>query len=69
MARAPRLTGVVSPSHPGRWIRVERRIAGRWTTAADAVLDRRGRYSVAVPARGVYRVVANGDAGPVLRVR
>src|SRR6478736_647050 len=57
MAHMPRLAGSVSPARAGRWFRVERRTGARWTLAADAVLGRGGRYSVAVPGAGTYRVV------------
>ena len=68
MARVPRLAGSISPARAGRWFRVERRTAGHWTLAADAVLGRGGRYSVAVPGTGTYRVVFGKIVGPAVRI-
>ena len=50
-------TGTIAPAQAGRWLRVERRVGTRWVAAADAHVLRGGRYSVAVPGPGVYRVV------------
>ena len=52
----------------GRWLRVERREGTRWVTATDAQVLRGGRYSVAVPGPGVYRVVYGQAVGPSVRV-
>jgi SpoIID/LytB domain protein len=65
---APRIEGTIAPARAGRWVRVERRVAGRWVTAADTKVLRGGRYSVAVPGRGVYRVVYGKAVGPAVRV-
>jgi stage II sporulation protein D len=68
--RAPMLTGSVQPAKPGGRIRVERRAGSRWVLAVDAQLDASGRYAVAVPAGGVYRVRYAGTVtGPAVRVR
>jgi stage II sporulation protein D len=66
--RAPRLEGSIAPARPGRWLRVERRAGGRWVTAADTKVLRGGRYSVAVPGPGTYRVVYGSATGPNVRV-
>ena len=66
--RAPRIEGTISPARPGRWVRVERRVGGRWVTAVDTKVLRGGRYSVAVPAPGVYRVTYGSATGPDVRV-
>ena len=60
-----------APVQPGARIRVERRGAqGRWVLAVDAPLQAGGRYAVAVPGAGVYRVLYAGNvAGPSVRVR
>jgi stage II sporulation protein D len=67
--RNPRVEGTIAPARAGRWIRVERRQGGRWVTAADAKVGRGGRYSVAVPGPGLYRVVYGAATGPDVRVR
>jgi stage II sporulation protein D len=67
-ARAARLEGTIAPARTGRWLRVERRQGTRWVTATDAKVLRGGRYSVAVPSPGVYRVVYGQAVGPSVRV-
>jgi stage II sporulation protein D len=66
--RAPRIEGTIAPARAGRWVRVQRRVGSRWVTAADTTVLRGGRYSVAVPGRGVYRVVYGAAVGPNVRV-
>jgi stage II sporulation protein D len=67
---APVLTGRISPAQPHARLRVERRVGGRWVLAVDAQLGSGGRYSVRVPAPGVYRVRYAADVtGPAVRVR
>jgi stage II sporulation protein D len=66
--RAPRIEGTIAPARAGRWVRVQRRVGRRWVTAADATVLRGGRYSVAVPGAGVYRVVYGSAVGPEVRV-
>jgi stage II sporulation protein D len=66
--RAPRLEGTIAPARAGRWLKVQRRVGGRWVTAADSTVLRGGRYSVAVPGAGVYRVVYGVAVGPDVRV-
>jgi len=65
---ASRVQGSIAPARAGRWLRVERRQRGRWVTAVDARVGRGGRYSVAVPGPGVYRVVYGRATGPDVRV-
>jgi stage II sporulation protein D len=67
-ADASRLEGTIAPARVGRWVRVERREGTRWVAAADARVLRGGRYSVAVPGPGVYRVVYGQAVGPSVRV-
>jgi stage II sporulation protein D len=66
--RAPRIEGTIAPARAGRWLRVERRVGTRWVAAADALVRRGGRYSVAVPGAGVYRVTYGTAIGPDVRV-
>jgi hypothetical protein len=67
-AHASRLEGTIAPARVGRWVRVERREGTRWVAAADGKVLRGGRYSVAVPSPGVYRVVYGQAVGPSVRV-
>ena len=67
-AHMTRLEGTIAPARTGRWLRVERRAGARWVTATDAQVLRGGRYSVAVPGPGVYRVVYGQAVGPSVRV-
>jgi SpoIID/LytB domain protein len=66
--RAPRIEGTIAPARAGRWVRVQRRVSARWVAAADTKVLRGGRYSVAVPGHGVYRVVYGSAVGPDVRV-
>ncbi|MEA2275974.1 MAG: hypothetical protein QOC78_934 [Solirubrobacteraceae bacterium] len=66
--RAPRLRGTIAPATPGKWVRVQRLQGTAWVLAADAVVGRGGRYSVAVPGPGVYRVVYGEATGAAVRV-
>jgi len=69
-ATAPVLSGRIDPARPGARVRVQRRVRGRWVLAVDAPLEAGGRYAVAVPGAGVYRVLYAKDvAGPPVRVR
>jgi stage II sporulation protein D len=67
-AHASRLEGTIAPARVGRWVRVERREGTRWVAATDSRVLRGGRYSVAVPGPGVYRVVYGQAVGPSVRV-
>jgi hypothetical protein len=67
-AGAVRVEGTIAPARPGRWLTVQRKVGTRWATAVDAHVGRGGRYSVAVPAPGIYRVVYGKAVGPDVRV-
>jgi stage II sporulation protein D len=67
-ASAVRVEGTIAPARPGRWLQVQRKVGTRWVTAVDAHVGRGGRYSVAVPAPGIYRVVYGKAVGPDVRV-
>jgi stage II sporulation protein D len=67
-AQAPRVEGTIFPAHAGRWLTVQRFDGTRWVTATDARVLRGGRYSVAVPGPGVYRVVYGKAIGEAVRV-
>jgi stage II sporulation protein D len=67
-AQAPRVEGTIAPARAGRWLSVQRLDGKRWVRAADARVLRGGRYSVAVPRAGVYRVVYGKAIGPAVRV-
>jgi len=67
---APVVSGSISPAKPGARIHVERRSGTRWVLAVDAQLQADGRYAVAVPGAGVYRVRYGSDVvGPDVRVK
>jgi stage II sporulation protein D len=69
-ATGPVISGRIDPAKPGARIRVERRVGHRWVLAVDAQLQAGGRYAVAVPGAGVYRVrYAKDVTGPDVRVR
>jgi stage II sporulation protein D len=63
-AVAARLTGTITPARPGMWLKVQRRSAGRWHTAAEALVGAGGRYEVSVGRAGLYRVAFRGALGP-----
>jgi stage II sporulation protein D len=65
---AARLEGTIAPARAGRWLHVERRQGTRWVSAADAQVGRGGRYSVAVPGPGLYRVTYGRAVGPTVRI-
>jgi stage II sporulation protein D len=65
---AARLEGTIAPARAGRWLHVERRQGTRWVSAADAQVGRGGRYSVAVPGPGLYRVAYGRAVGPTVRI-
>ena len=71
VARVPDVGGVsgrVFPARKGAVVKVQQRFHGRWVPAGEVRTDRRGRYHAGVSARGLYRVVYRGDAGPGVRV-
>jgi stage II sporulation protein D len=61
------LAGAISPAP--RRVTVQQLTAGQWTTLGEGRADRRGRYSMLMPAPGTYRVLAGGAVGPVVRIR
>ena len=68
-ARAGRtiLSGTITPAKRGAWVRVQRRIGGRWFTYAWTTTDAHGRYRERLGAAGVYRVLFKGAPGPEIR--
>jgi stage II sporulation protein D len=66
--KVPSVQGTIAPARAGRRLRVERRQGAHWVAAADARVGRAGRYSVAVPGPGIYRVVYGTATGPAVRV-
>jgi SpoIID/LytB domain protein len=72
VARVPDVAGLsgrVFPARAGELVRIEQRFHGRWVPAGETTTDRRGRYHAGVSARGLYRIVYRGDAGPGIRIR
>jgi stage II sporulation protein D len=67
-ARRAVLSGTITPARRGAWLRVQRRIDGRWVTYANTTAGRHGRYVVTVTGPGEYRVLFRGAAGPSVRV-
>jgi stage II sporulation protein D len=68
-ARAGRtvLSGTITPARRGAWLRVQRKVGGRWFTYAWTTTDKRGRYRERLGAPGVYRVLFQGSPGPEIR--
>jgi stage II sporulation protein D len=62
------LVGTVRPARAGAVVSVQVRGAGGWRPVGRARIRAGGRYSALVPARGVYRVLYRGVAGPAVRV-
>jgi stage II sporulation protein D len=72
VARVPDIAGLaghVIPARRGAHVKVERLTGGRWVVVDSARVGRSGRYSVGVPATGLYRVRHRGEAGPGVHVR
>jgi stage II sporulation protein D len=72
VARVPAIAGLsghVLPARKGSVVRVQRHTGGRWVDVSSTKADRRGRYSIGVPAQGRYRVRYKGEAGPAVRIR
>jgi hypothetical protein len=57
-----RLTGAVAPNHAGKVVKIQRRVAGVWTTIARATLNSTSHYAKTLTLRG-----ARGSSA-VLRV-
>jgi stage II sporulation protein D len=56
----PGLHGTVIPAPAGAHLRVELREHGRWHVVARPPVNRAGRFDLALPGRGVYRVAYRG---------
>ena len=63
------IVGTVSPGQAGDVIIVKRRTEDGWERIADGRLGKAGGYRIAVEDAGLYRVIAAGDPGPVVRIR
>jgi stage II sporulation protein D len=61
---APFLYGAVVPASRGQTALVQKLTGNRWRAVGRARLGAQGSYAVRVPARGSYRVVFEGVAGP-----
>jgi len=68
-ARMRDIVGSVSPGDAGDKVIVERWALTNWERVAAGRLRRSGRYRIALEDKGLYRVIAGGDAGPTVRVR
>jgi stage II sporulation protein D len=63
------LAGRIVPARRGSEVHVQRRVGGRWRSAAVTLVGRGGVYRTTVPGPGLYRVVtAGGVVGPAVRV-
>jgi stage II sporulation protein D len=72
IARVPDIAGLaghVVPARKGATVEVQRLTGGRWVDVGSTEAGRSGRYSVGVPAKGLYRVRYRGEPGPGVRVR
>lgn len=63
------ITGSIDPRPRAGRVLVERRSRRGWRRVTTGRTDRRGRYHVFVVKPGVYRVRADGVAGPAVRIR
>jgi len=64
------LRGRVDPATPGRsFVTVQRRSAAAWVTQFEVPVRAGGAYAARLRARGLYRVVYGGAAGPSVLVR
>lgn len=68
-ALARDVSGTVAPGRGGARVVAQRRTSGRWKRVADGRLGRSGAYRISVESAGLYRVLSEGAAGPVVRVR
>ena len=62
------LAGTVLPAQRGAALRVQIRRGARWVDSGTATIGRGGSYAFAARARGLYRVLWRGAAGPAVRV-
>ena len=67
-ARTPHVAGTIAPARTGSRVRLQRLTAGRWETVRRGRILAAGRYEIAAPQPGEYRVVYGEDAGPSVRV-
>jgi stage II sporulation protein D len=67
-ARTPHVSGTIAPARTGSRVRLERLTAGRWETVAKGRVLAGGRYELAAPQPGEYRVRYGEDTGPGVRV-
>lgn len=63
------LRGRVAPAPAGSFVTVQRRSGKRWVARFDVPVRASGRYAARLRARGLYRVLYGGAAGPSVRVR
>ncbi len=63
------LDGLLFPARQGITVAIQADRRGGWRTVTNARVGAGGRYSVALPAPGSYRVVYSGLDGPVVTVR
>ena len=68
-ARAARtvLSGTITPAKRGAWLRVQRKIGGKWFTYAWTTTGPRGSYRVRLGGPGTYRVLFQGNPGPEIQ--
>jgi stage II sporulation protein D len=65
----PILSGRIQPARRGAWASLQVRAGQTWTTAADLKIGRSGRFAIAAPRAGVYRIVYGDVVGPEVAVR
>jgi hypothetical protein len=63
------LAGTITPAHPGRTLRVQRREQGTWRTVGHTKVRSGGRYQATLAGPGRYRVARGAVAGPAVDVR
>lgn len=54
-----RINGSVAPSHAGKAVRIQRRVAGVWRTIASATLSTRSAYATSLTLRGARGTTAS----------
>jgi stage II sporulation protein D len=62
------VTGSFSPRPARSLVKVQRRTGNRWVTVRTARMDSRGAFRAELRRQGIYRAVAQGVAGPSVRV-
>ena len=58
------LAGTITPAKRGAWLRVQRKVGGRWVTYAWTTTGRRGRYRTSARRPGHVPRALPGRAGP-----